>query len=71
MAGLTQADAEAKLTEYMEAETAVLGNQSYSIGDRSMTRADLGDIRDGIKYWNRMVGELSGGAARVRLGTPI
>lgn len=59
MAGLTQAQAQAQLDAYMDAETAALNNQSYSIGGRTLTRANLKDIREGIQYWNAMVKELA------------
>ena len=38
-----------RLTMYLEAEHAILvGGQSYKIGNRTLTRADLGEIRDAI-----------------------
>jgi len=36
---------------YVEAEKAVLKNQSYTIGDKKLERADLKEIRDGRKFW--------------------
>ena len=40
---------ETRLTLYYAAETAILGGaQSYSIGNRSLTRADLKNIADMI-----------------------
>lgn len=41
-----------KLDEYLTAETAVLSSQSYTIGGRSLTRANLAEIRKGIEVWN-------------------
>ena len=38
-------------TMYIEAEKAVLSGQSYSIGDRSVTRANLVEIQKGRNYW--------------------
>lgn len=67
MAGITLAQAEAKLTAYLDAETAVLSGQEYTIGTRRMRRADLAEIRDGIAYWNGKVNELSSGGAGVRV----
>lgn len=58
MAGITLEQAEAKLNEYLAAETAALQNQSYSIAGRSLTRANLKEIQDGITYWNQKVQEL-------------
>lgn len=67
MAGITLAQAETQLAAYMEAETKVLRGQSYTIGSRQLTRADLKDIREGIAYWNGKVIELNNGAAGVRV----
>lgn len=40
----------ARLKMYMEAESAILvGGQSYKIGNRTLTRADLSEIRAEIK----------------------
>lgn len=71
MAGLTLAQAEARLTEYMEAEAKVLAGQSYTIAgggaSRTLTRANLTEIREGIAHWNSMCQQLSTGrGARVR-----
>ncbi len=71
MAGITLAQAEAQLSSYLTAETAVLNNQSYTIEGRSMTRADLGEIRQGIKFWDTEVKRLSRGGLRVRGVTPV
>lgn len=37
-----------RLARYVEAEKAVLMGQSYTIGNRTMTRADLSSIRVAI-----------------------
>lgn len=59
MAGITQEVAEAKLQEYLDAETAVLTGQSYSIAGRSLTRANLSEIRAGIDTWDSRVKSLA------------
>lgn len=42
---------QSRLQQYFDCETAVLtGAQEYWIGSRRMTRADLKDISDTIKY---------------------
>lgn len=67
MAGITLAVAEAKLAEYLAAETAVLLGQSYSIAGRQLTRADLKAIQEGITLWDQRVSEkavLAGGGTR-------
>lgn len=38
---------------YTEAEMKVLRGQSVSINGRTMTRADLSEIRDGRHEWER------------------
>lgn len=59
MAGLTLAQAEAQLAAYLAAETKVLAGQEYEIAGRRLRRANLAEIRDGIRIWNERVGELS------------
>lgn len=59
MAGITLQQAETQLAAYLAAETAVLAGQAYSIGGRSVTRANLGEIRAGIDSWNARVVQLS------------
>ena len=39
-----------RLKQYLEAEKAILiAGQSYKIGNRTLTRADLAEIRDEIR----------------------
>ena len=59
MAGITLAQAEAKLTLWLAADDAVATGQSYTIGSRSLTRADSSLIQERIEYWNSKVIELS------------
>ena len=69
MVGITLAQAEAQLASYLAAETAVLAGQSYSIGGRSLTKANLQFIQQGIEIWNKRVQSLSrSGKIRVRSG---
>lgn len=63
MAGITLAQAEAKLQLWLNAEEAVASGQSYSIGSRSLTRANLTEISERINYWNGQVKTLSASAA--------
>lgn len=65
---ITLASAEAKLTEWMAAETAIAsGAQSYQIstgaGYRIVTRANIDEVADRISYWSRKVAELKRAAA--------
>ena len=61
MAGITldQAQAQAQLTLYITAEQTVLTGQSYTIAGRSLTRANLGDIQQGISTWDARLKQLS------------
>lgn len=59
MAGLTLAQAEARLQLYLDAEAKVLAKQSYAIGDRNLTLADLAEIQTGIATWDARVKELA------------
>jgi hypothetical protein len=59
MAGITLQQAETQLAAYLAAESAVLAGQAYSIGGRSVTRANLAEIRSGIDSWNARVVQLS------------
>lgn len=55
--------AKERLNTYYEAELAVLSGQSYSIGSRTLTRANLKDIKDTIQYLEKLVDELESAAA--------
>jgi len=59
MAGITLAQAQARLDEYLAAEAAVLSGQKYVIGGRELTRANLRDVQVGIDIWNQRVQRLS------------
>lgn len=56
---------------YQAAELAVLKGKSYSIGDRSVTRADLVEIRAGRQEWERKVSRLSEGRTGPRVRRSI
>jgi hypothetical protein len=62
MAGITLAQAEARLTEYLAAESAVLGGQAYEIAGRRMTRANLAEIQAGIDLWDKRAKTLAAAA---------
>lgn len=48
---------------YVKAEAIVLTGQSYSIKDRTLTRADLAEIRKGRQEWFTQVQLLSAAPA--------
>lgn len=61
-----------RLECYYAAETAILeGAQSYQIGTRAFTRADLKTIQEMIKGLEAKLATLSrGGGMRMRSGVP-
>jgi hypothetical protein len=72
MAGITLEQAEARLAEYLAAEAAVLAKQSYTIGGRQLTLANLSAIQEGIKLWNDRAAALGAAAdGRGRLRTIV
>ena len=49
---LSTADIQSQLDNWLAASAAVAAGQAYSIGDRSLTRANSEDIRRQIDYWS-------------------
>ncbi len=73
MAGITLAQAESKLAEWMAADTKVSSGQSYDIDGRSLSRADARVIKENIEFWDAKVQKLSrsGGGMKVMGVTPV
>lgn len=73
MAGITLERAQAKLDDWIEAEDALMTSQEVALpGGRRVTRADLGEIRRAIQFWERKVVRLTqGGGIRVMGATPL
>ena len=61
MAGWTLEQARTHLQAFLEAEIAVATGQSYRIGSRSLTRADLSGIKERIHFWSNEVERLESG----------
>jgi hypothetical protein len=59
MAGITLEIAEARLTEYLDAEAKILDGQAFSRNGKAMTRADLAAVQEGVRLWNGRVQALS------------
>ena len=55
---ITLAQAQETLAAYMAAELAVLKGQEYTIAGRTLRRADLKSIQDGIAAWEARVSDL-------------
>ena len=63
------------LNAWLEAELELTTHQSYKIGSRSLTKADLGQIRKQIEFWQNQVAKLEnaekrGGRNRVIRAVP-
>jgi hypothetical protein len=61
------AEAQTMYTEYLNAEKAVLQGQSYSIGDRTLTRANLSEIQTGRQFWASQVCAISTDRTGIRM----
>jgi len=75
MAGITLLDAQAQLSLWLAASEKVAAGQSYTIGGRSLTRADARAIQQQVEYWDRKCQQLAGVtnvARKIRVygGTP-
>lgn len=73
MAGITLETAQKHLDAWLEAEMAITTGQSYTIGSRTLTRANLTEIRNTIDYWNKKVDTLENlkcgkGRSRIKRG---
>ncbi|MCX4355666.1 MAG: DUF6148 family protein [Oscillospiraceae bacterium] len=63
MAGITLKEAQKHLKIWLKAESEIATSQSYTIGTRTLTRANLKEVRDQIKFWENKVAELESAAA--------
>lgn len=70
MAGITLVQAQAQLTAWIAASTSVATGQSYTIGGRSLTRANAAEIRESIKFWDEKVQTLTRGGRALKGITP-
>lgn len=73
--GITLETAKKHLDAWLEAELEVTTHQSYTIGSRSLTKADLSEIGARIEYWQDQVARLEniekrGGRNRVFRAVP-
>lgn len=57
-----------RLSMYYKAEEAVLLNQEYKIGTRSLKRADLASIQNAIKDLEHQVASLESGNGKNKAG---
>ena len=64
MAGISIEIAKKHLEAWLTAELEGTTHQSYTIGSRSLTKANLGEIRKQIEYWKNEVARLENLASR-------
>lgn len=55
---ITVSQAQAALDAWVAADLAVAKGKSYSMNGRTLSLADVKDIRDQIQYWERRVAAL-------------
>lgn len=70
---ITLAQAEAQLALWLAADAAVASGQSYAMGDKSLTLANAGEIRQNIDYWESKASKLSNSRTGpvIRGATPV
>ena len=69
MPGITLEQAQAQLDAWLAASLAVAGGQSYTIGNRTLARADAAECREMVQHWQGQVKQLTPGTGgRVRFG---
>lgn len=71
MATFSEEVCKERLKIWLDAEAAVATGQSYQIGSRSLTRANLAEIRKQIEFWEkRLVKASQTGKRRIYYGIP-
>ncbi|PAQ15060.1 hypothetical protein CD798_08435 [Bacillaceae bacterium SAOS 7] len=64
MSRITLERAKQHLEAWLDAELAVSTGQSYAIGSRQLTRANISEIRKQIAFWRNEVSSLNGTSRR-------
>ncbi len=64
---ITLQQAKESLDMWLEAERAIATAQSYTIGSRNLTRANLSEVTKRIKYWEDKVKVLETEASGKRM----
>jgi hypothetical protein len=57
MAAISLEDAKKRYNMWLDAEATVASGQAYTVGGRSLTRANLYQIRQQLRYWENKVNE--------------
>ncbi len=64
---ITLKRAKTHLEAWLDAELAISTAQSYSMGSRTLTRANLPEVRKQIDYWRNQVSQLEMQASGKRM----
>lgn len=67
----TQAELEAQLTLWKQAYTHCAAGKSFSIAGRTLTRQDIGDIRDQLRYLEAELAKYTGATTGMRFVTGV
>lgn len=62
--GITLSYAKKMLNLWLKAEEAVTTGSQYQIGNRSLTRANISEIRKQIRFWRSEIARLEGKGSR-------
>lgn len=67
MPWITIEEARENLTMWLDAERAITSSQSYKIGTRSLSRADLSMVASRIAFWRNEIEKLENGQRGLRV----
>lgn len=67
MPWITIEEAQENLTMWLDAERAISTGQSYKIGTRSLSRADLSMVASRIAFWRNEIEKLENGQRGLRV----
>lgn len=67
MPWITIEEARENLTMWLDAERAISTSQSYKIGTRSLSRADLSLVASRIAFWRNEIEKLENGQRGLRV----
>lgn len=67
MPWITIEEARENLTMWLDAERAISTSQSYKIGTRSLSRADLSMVASRIAFWRNEIEKLENGQRGLRV----
>ena len=59
MAGITLEQAQSSLNLWIDAQRKIESSQSYKMGTRELTRANLPEVLNAIQYWDNKVKTLT------------